>query len=98
MNLVDRVIELVLSVPPSRVTTYGDIGAVVGVGARQVGGIMSLLSDDIPWWRVVHADGTPPSCHAGTASQLLLAEGTPMRGKRVNMTTARTRLRQNTRP
>ena len=68
MNLVEQIIESVVSVPPSRVTTYGDIGAAVGVSARQVGRVMSLLNHEVPWWRVVHADGTPPSCHAGTAS------------------------------
>jgi alkylated DNA nucleotide flippase Atl1 len=55
-----------------------------------VGRAMSLL-DDVPWWRVVHADGTPSSCHSGLAPVLLKDEGTPMLGARVDMKRARQR-------
>lgn len=88
MSLIDDVRDIVACIPPGRVTTYGDIGAAVGVGARQVGRTMPLLDESVPWWRVVHADGTPATCHGGTALDLLRSEGTPTRGRRVDMVAA----------
>ena len=37
---VERVLLAVAQVPPGRVASYGDIGALAGVGPRQVGAIM----------------------------------------------------------
>ena len=91
-ELLDSVGDVVASIPPGRVATYGSLGGQLGIGARQVGRIMSALSElgeDLPWWRVVHADGTPATCHGGTAYGLLEAEGTPFRGTRVDMRLAR---------
>nr|WP_307623991.1 MGMT family protein [Streptomyces sp. V3I7] len=86
MNIIDEVRDAVISIPPGRVASYGDIGQWIGTGPRQVGRAMSLLHDNsVPWWRVVHADGTPPTCHDGRAAQLLHNEDTPMLGARVNM-------------
>ena len=76
---VERVLEIVESVPPGRVTTYGAIAAVVGSGPRQVGTVMSHHGGPVPWWRVVHADGSAPTCHDGEAHQAHLAESTPLR-------------------
>ncbi|MFF4840883.1 MGMT family protein [Streptomyces collinus] len=89
MTCVDDVREAVCSIPAGAVASYGDVGRRVGVGARQVGRAMSLLDENVPWWRVVYADGTPPSCHGGRAPVLLQDEGTPMRGARVDMARAR---------
>jgi alkylated DNA nucleotide flippase Atl1 len=62
------------------VTTYGAIADAVGVGGpRQVGRVMSTYGGTVPWWRVVHADGSPPTCHDGEALQAYRAEGTPLR-------------------
>lgn len=87
----DRVRAAVAAIPAGRVATYGDIGERVGTTARQVGRVMAGLDDDVPWWRVVHADGSPPTCHDGQAVALLRAEGTPMRRTRVDMERARLR-------
>lgn len=54
---IERVRLAVEQVPPGRVASYGDIGAIVGVGARQVGAIMRDHSDGVPWWRIVSHDG-----------------------------------------
>ncbi|MFI6565222.1 MGMT family protein [Streptomyces sp. NPDC050534] len=91
MSIVDEVREAVLTIPPGFVASYGDIGERVGVGPRQVGRAMSLLGPDVPWWRVVHADGAPATCHDGRASELLRGESTPMRGARVDLKRARHR-------
>ncbi|WP_406729324.1 MGMT family protein [Streptomyces sp. GD-15H] len=91
MSFVDDVREAVLAVPAGSVVSYGDISRRIGVGPRQVGRAMSLLDENVPWWRVVHADGTPASCHGGLAPELLSDEATPMRGTRVDMQRARYR-------
>lgn len=89
MNTTDAVRRAVLAIPVGSVASYGDIAAWVGTGPRQVGRIMSLLGEDVPWWRVVRADGTPSSCHHGRAPDLLHGEGVPMRGRRVQLGRAR---------
>jgi alkylated DNA nucleotide flippase Atl1 len=93
-HLAAAVREVVTSIPAGRVASYGDIGRRIGVGARHVGRAMSLLDDAVPWWRVVHADGTPATCHGGRAAELLAAEGTPMLRTRVDMDRARQRWRR----
>lgn len=91
---VELVLTCVEQVPPGRVTTYGAIAEVVGQvtgggGPRQVGRVMALHGGPVPWWRVVHADGSPPTCHDGVARESYLAEGTPLRPSgRLDMATA----------
>lgn len=91
MDIVREVREVVAAIPAGSVASYGDVGHRIGAGARQVGRAMSLLGEGVPWWRVVRADGSPATCHGGRAPRLLLAEGTPMRGARVDMRRARCR-------
>jgi len=91
MSIVEDVREAVVEIPAGSVASYGDIGRRIGAGARQVGRVMSLLDDGVPWWRVVYADGTPAFCHGGRALELLHDEGTPMLGARVDMKRARQR-------
>ena len=87
-----RVLEVVEAIPRGRVMAYGDIAAFLGCGGpRQVGRVMSTWGGAVPWHRVVHADGTPASCHDGAALALLWADETPMRGDRVDMARARFR-------
>ena len=80
----DLVIERVRSVPRGRVTTYGDLWP----GApRAAGAILSSTHDpDVPWQRIVRADGSLPKGDAQRA--LLEAEGVPFRGKKVDMKAA----------
>ena len=40
---------------------------------------MSQYGGPVPWWRVVHADGSLAVCHDGGARQHLVAEGTRFR-------------------
>ncbi|MGH9057206.1 MAG: MGMT family protein [Acidimicrobiales bacterium] len=94
--MVDRVRHAVLGIPRGQVAAYGDIGQQIGADPRQVGRAMSTLAElqddaEIPWWRVVRADGTPASCHDRSATALLAEEHTPMAGKRVDMNRARRR-------
>ncbi|WP_350310130.1 MGMT family protein [Mycobacterium gallinarum] len=91
VSIVDDVCEDVQTIPLGSVTTYGDIGSRIGVGPRQVGRAVSLLDANVPWWRVVRADGTPATCHGGRARALLIEEGVPFHanGWRVDMNRAR---------
>ena len=77
---VEAVLSLIERVPPGRVTTYGALADLVGRGGpRQVGRVMSQHGGSVPWWRVVHADGSPPVCHDGEATAYHREEGTPLR-------------------
>lgn len=55
-----RVHAVVRRVPAGFVTTYGDVAAVLGSPrvARHVGWALSALTDDdVPWHRVINAQG-----------------------------------------
>ncbi len=55
-----RVYAVVRRVPAGFVTTYGDVGTVLGSPrvARQVGYALAALGDDdVPWQRVINAQG-----------------------------------------
>ena len=57
----ERVYELVRSIPPGKVCTYGQIAVMAGSpgAARQVGWAMAGLppGTDVPWHRVINAKG-----------------------------------------
>ena len=75
-----EVLRRVRSVPEGRVTTYGDLTP----GApRFAGAVLSATDEDVPWQRIVRADGSLPK--GDRQRRLLVAEGVPFRGKRVDM-------------
>ncbi len=76
---VEAVLACVERVPRGRVTTYGAIADLVGIGPRQVGTVMARHGGPVPWWRVVRADGSLPPSHQGEARECYLEEGTPLR-------------------
>ena len=74
------VLELVARIPAGRVMTYGDVAEFLGSGSgRTVGMVMSQHGREVPWQRVVRANGEP--FEGGLA--LLAKEGCPVRGERV---------------
>ncbi|MGW6454586.1 MGMT family protein [Streptomyces sp. NPDC055078] len=76
----ERVLDVAELIPPGRVMTYGDIAEWLGEGGpRQVGRVMALYGDAVPWWRVVRADGTLLPGHELSALERYRAEGTPLR-------------------
>ena len=80
-----EVLERVRSIPVGFVSTYGDVSP----GAPRFAGTVLFHDDDpdLPWWRVVRADG---SLAKGDRQRALLrAEGVPFRGERVDMSRAR---------
>jgi alkylated DNA nucleotide flippase Atl1 len=78
------VLDRVRSVPPGRVTTYGDLWP----GAPRAAGAVLARSQesDVPWQRIVRADGSLPK--GDRQRKLLEAEGVPFKGRRVDMRAA----------
>lgn len=85
----ERLVGAACAVPAGRVVAYGDLGRLAGIGPRQAGRLVGELSESLPWWRVVHADGRPGTCHEGRAEVLLRAEGVAFRGARVDLARCR---------
>jgi alkylated DNA nucleotide flippase Atl1 len=81
-DLVAKVLAVVRRIPSGRVLTYGDVAALAEVDAtaRDVGQVLLRHGDgdDVPWWRVLRADGTPPPHLLDRQLGLLRAEGTPL--------------------
>jgi methylated-DNA-protein-cysteine methyltransferase related protein len=89
MDYVETVLSLVEQIPPGRVMTYGAIADHVSSGGpRQVGTVLARYGGGVPWHRVVTAAGQLPPGHEAEALRRLRAEGTPMRGDRVDVAAA----------
>jgi methylated-DNA-protein-cysteine methyltransferase related protein len=81
-----RVLACVAAIPPGRVMSYGGVGRWAGSGAaRAVGQVLARSGDEVPWHRVVRADGTLADHLRARQYRLLLGEGIPMDGQRVVM-------------
>jgi methylated-DNA-protein-cysteine methyltransferase-like protein len=81
----EAVLERVRSTPEGFVRSYGDVSP----GAPRFAGTVLFRNDDpdIPWWRIVRADG---SLAKGARQRALLEEeGVPFRGEKVDMHAAR---------
>jgi alkylated DNA nucleotide flippase Atl1 len=79
------VLERVRDIPAGFVRTYGDVSP----GAPRFAGTVLFAADDpdLPWWRVVRADGS--LAKGARQRRLLVADGVPFRGERVDMAAAR---------
>jgi methylated-DNA-protein-cysteine methyltransferase related protein len=55
----ERVFEIVRSIPPGKVMTYGQIAIILGEGytARTVGYCMHGADEGVPWQRVINSQG-----------------------------------------
>lgn len=78
-----RIADRVRAIPQGFVRTYGDIDPRA---PRVVGHVLATVHD-LPWHRVVRADGTLP--RGEPQRERLLREGVPMRGDRVDLREAR---------
>lgn len=58
--VIERVLRCVELVPEGHVASYGAIGAICGVGPRQVGSILRHYSDGLAWWRITNHAGDFP--------------------------------------
>jgi alkylated DNA nucleotide flippase Atl1 len=75
----ERVLVLIDKVPRGTVVTYGDVARMLGTRSpRSVGQVLARWGAEVSWWRVVHADGTPPPAHSAAALQQLAREKVPL--------------------
>jgi alkylated DNA nucleotide flippase Atl1 len=79
------VLARVCETPEGFVRTYGDVSP----GAPRAAGAVLHACDDpsVPWHRIVRADGS--LAKGARQRELLLAEGVPFRGARVELRVAR---------
>ena len=89
MTFRAAVYRLVRRIPRGSVMTYGQIAVRIGAprSARAVGGAMRRCPDDVPWHRVVNAQGRisrrRPEAGMLTQRIRLEQEGVPLRRGRV---------------
>jgi alkylated DNA nucleotide flippase Atl1 len=81
----EEVLRRVRAIPEGFVATYGDVSP----GAPRYAGSVLFAADepDLPWWRVVRADGS--LAKGARQRRRLTAEGVPFCGERVDMGRAR---------
>jgi alkylated DNA nucleotide flippase Atl1/ketosteroid isomerase-like protein len=84
---VAGIIARIRRIPEGTVRTYGEIDPEA---PRLVGHVLATTHERVPWYRVIRADGTIPK--GQRQRQLLLSEGVPMRGDRVDLDRARLNL------
>jgi len=80
-----EVLARVRRIPAGFVRTYGDVSP----GSPRFAGAVLFECDDpdLPWWRVVRADGS--LAKGARQKRRLVAEGVPFFGERVDMKVAR---------
>ena len=96
-DAVEAVRGVVVAIPPGAVLSYGDVAELAWLSTpRLAARIMAMgrAGTDVPWWRVVRADGTLPDHLQITAREHYEREGTPLRETdahwvRVDMRTGR---------
>ena len=85
LDVDEAVFDAVDRIPPGRVSTYGAIGRLVGVGPRRVARALSQGGGAVPWYRVVRADGTAAERVRARQLELLATEGVPNRSGRIDL-------------
>jgi len=80
----EAILERIRDIPPGHVQAYSDIDPHA---PRLVGRVLATTNENVPWHRVVRADGTITK--GGRQRELLMLEGVPMRGDRVDLGRAR---------
>jgi methylated-DNA-protein-cysteine methyltransferase related protein len=76
---------VVVALPPGETFSYGWVADEAGYPgrARAVGALLAADGDDLPWWRVVRADGHFVEHLARAQAQRLRAEGVASRAGRL---------------
>jgi methylated-DNA-protein-cysteine methyltransferase related protein len=80
----ERILERIRQIPKGFVRTYGDVDPRA---PRMVGRVLATTTENVPWHRVVRADGSVAK--GERQSRLLRREGVPVRGGRVDLAEAR---------
>ena len=89
-SFAERVAEVLRATAPGEVWTYGEVAEAAGRpgAARAVGHLLATSAEDLPWWRVVAANGRLVPGHERAHAEHLRAEGVT-----VDPTTGRVRPR-----
>ena len=84
-SLRDDVHRVVLATKPGEVMTYGEVAREVGRpgAARAVGQVMADSDNELPWWRVVAANGRLVPQHEEEHARRLRVEGVAVRNGKV---------------
>ncbi|HEY6424943.1 MAG TPA: MGMT family protein [Pseudonocardiaceae bacterium] len=84
---LERIRAVVAAIPAGSVLAYGEVAARAGLPgqARLVGRILAEDGHDLPWHRVLRADGTPAPHLAVEQMARLRAEGVLAQGGRIPM-------------
>jgi len=84
---------VILAIPQGEVMTYGEVAAEAGFpgAARAVGGLLAKAGDELPWWRVVAANGRLVPGYEAEHARRLRAEGVTVERGRVRMARRTTR-------
>ena len=80
-----RIIDVLMALEEGEVTTYGDVAEVAGYPkqSRLVGRILRETTQDVPWWRVVNAQGRIRTANPARQAELLQEEDVLVSGGRV---------------
>ena len=81
----DAVLAVLVALPADEVITYGEVAVEAGRpgAARAVGRVMATSDADVPWWRVVAADGRLAPGKEADQRRRLAAEGVDVGDRRV---------------
>jgi methylated-DNA-protein-cysteine methyltransferase-like protein len=84
--LQKKMVAAVLRLEAGEVVSFGDVARAAGRpdASRAAGAVLaSAEAFDLPWWRVVYADGRLPRCNPGLQTERLIDEGVEVQGDRV---------------
>ena len=82
-----RVLAVVGRLGPGELVTYGEVAEQAGFpGAARAGGtLLRRTEEDVPWWRVIAANGRLSTRPSAGQAQLLEGEGVTVRDRRVRL-------------
>lgn len=77
--------EVLSRLKPGDVVSYGEVAEEAGFprAARAVGNLLAASGGELPWWRVVRADGSLAAHKRAEQARRLEAEGVRVSGGRV---------------
>jgi O6-methylguanine-DNA--protein-cysteine methyltransferase len=78
--------SVVAAIAEGDLWTYGEVARVAGCGGpRYVGTVLSIYGDELPWHRVVRANGQLPEHLAAEQERRLRREGHEVNNGRVRL-------------
>ncbi|HEV7862568.1 MAG TPA: MGMT family protein [Acidimicrobiia bacterium] len=85
-GFAERAEEVIRALRPGEVLSYGEVAADAGrPGAARAVGHLLATTPDLPWWRVVAANGRLVPGHEVEHARRLKAEGVRLEGGRVRL-------------